>query len=263
MKLVLTSDYFWPHVGGGVERVTFEVARRLARRGHHVEVLTLGSPEDPAQARVEGVHVRRFPRLDLSRVTGLSVSIPRSRGLAAAVGGADVVNVHNLYFGTSALAGLRSRQPVVATLHVESFDRAGGALRGATHLYERTIGRRLLERSRFVTAVSDAVARRALRLGAREVQVIPNGIDARSFVPNGGLRTNRILFVGRLTRNKGPHVLLQALPEIQRAHPGTGLDIVGEGPLAARLQSRASRLSGVRFVGRVESLVGHLQHAAL
>ena len=40
MRILLTTDYYWPYKGGGVEVVVKELAERLAEKGHEVMVLT-------------------------------------------------------------------------------------------------------------------------------------------------------------------------------------------------------------------------------
>lgn len=62
------------------------------------------------------------------------------------------------------------------------------------------------------------------------------------------------VYVGRLSREKGVGVLLDAWPQVLRALPGARLLIVGDGPLRATLEARAAtpEMAGsVRFTGWV------------
>ncbi len=64
-------------------------------------------------------------------------------------------------------------------------------------------------------------------------------------------RDEIILFVGRLTWLKRPHLLVMALPALLKMHPGAKLVCVGGGPLKGMLRRLATRLGAsesVRFV---------------
>lgn len=124
-------------------------------------------------------------------------------------------------------------------------------------------------------APSQAVAARLYELGvpAARVARMPRGIDLDLFTParrdahafadlddaSGGLgagggrsRALTVLYVGRLSREKGLDALLDGFAVAARAMPQARLLIVGEGPAAAALSERTER-SGlgaqVRFLG--------------
>jgi glycosyltransferase involved in cell wall biosynthesis len=59
------------------------------------------------------------------------------------------------------------------------------------------------------------------------------------FTPGGARDVNRLLFVGRLTAQKGIESLIEALAKMCQ---NATLDVVGDGPLAPHLAERASAL---------------------
>jgi glycosyltransferase involved in cell wall biosynthesis len=89
------------------------------------------------------------------------------------------------------------------------------------------VARPLLRRARAVIAVSEALAAEARRLGAREVRVIPNGIELPAEIGEEA-DPPEVLFVGRLSPEKGVDDLLGAAD-------GLNLAVVGDGPLRARV----------------------------
>ena len=96
---------------------------------------------------------------------------------------------------------------------------------------------------------NSAATRAALEAeGFADVDAIPYGVPppprrpALADVPTA-------VFCGRLTRQKGVHVLLDAWPAVVRRIPAARLLIVGDGPERAVLQRR--QLSGVSFCGMV------------
>lgn len=80
-----------------------------------------------------------------------------------------------------------------------------------------------------------------------EVAYLPNCVDADAFEPAYDWQEESIVYVGRLSREKGLETLIEAvreLPEIQ-------LKIIGDGPLKEQLQEKvtAARINNVALLG--------------
>jgi glycosyltransferase involved in cell wall biosynthesis len=106
---------------------------------------------------------------------------------------------------------------------------------------------------RFITP-SDCLGRQlANSLTGIQVATVPN------FVPTAdgeeGAR-NGLLFVGRLSREKGVDVLLRAMAIVRREEPGATLTVVGDGPAGPLLRALARQLGldrAVTFTGEVDN----------
>lgn len=75
-----------------------------------------------------------------------------------------------------------------------------------------------------------------------------------------------LVAAGRLARQKGFDVLLDAMPVVLERFPGARLTILGEGPLRSSLAEQASRLNlteAVRFPGFEQAPWRYLKHADL
>lgn len=75
-----------------------------------------------------------------------------------------------------------------------------------------------------------------------------------------------LVAVGRMTRQKGFDVLIDAMPAILACLPAADLTILGEGPLAPELTSQAQRLgltNAIHFGGFQENPWRYLKHADL
>ena len=116
---------------------------------------------------------------------------------------------------------------------------------------------------RFVTA-SEFAAGQLVRLGlpAERIEVIPNHLSLDAFAPGTRAHEGRYaLMLGRLAREKGPEVAVEAA-----ALSGVPLKVTGSGPLEGEVRALAARLSApVEFLGRVEraELEGLLAGAAM
>jgi phosphatidylinositol alpha-1,6-mannosyltransferase len=94
-------------------------------------------------------------------------------------------------------------------------------------------------------AVSDFIAAKLRALGfGGAIEVIPAGVrlDRMAFreaEPDGA---PRIVYVGRLTQQKGLAILLEAMPLILEAAPAARLEVIGGGPMRGKLERLAQRL---------------------
>ncbi len=98
-----------------------------------------------------------------------------------------------------------------------------------------------------VVCVSEAVGQGMRRMApAKRVVVIPNWVPVMPPRKSRGPRKSslRLLFVGRLERHKGLHLLLEALKDMS----GYELSVLGDGSERSHLQSLATRLN-VHFYG--------------
>jgi glycosyltransferase involved in cell wall biosynthesis len=138
-----------------------------------------------------------------------------ARAARRAARDADVLHAHWL---PSALPALATGKPFVVQLW-------GTDVELARHV--RWIVRLLLRRARIVLCPSIALAERAHMLGAREVRIVPSGVSSPDTV---GPSENppHVLFVGRLSIEKGILEFLQATEGMPRV-------IVGDGPLRDRV----------------------------
>ncbi|MEO8196997.1 MAG: glycosyltransferase family 4 protein [Thermoanaerobaculia bacterium] len=259
----------------GPERHLLELLPGLAARGFTVEVALLyrRRPGDPVQHPLVG-------ELAVAGILGLQIDDPDRAGravgrvLAERLRRGDVAALHGHDPKSdwviarardaqgSAVEPGKSRAPIrrLATLHL--YTRTTLPLR----LYRR-LDLALVRRFDGVVAVTAALA--AELAGGTRCRVIPNGIDgeslrARAAAALPALRRELaglagreaaplLVAAGRLTRQKGFDVLLEALPALLTGHPGLLLCLAGEGPERAALAAQARRLElgdRVRFLGQ-------------
>jgi len=220
-----------------------EVARRLARSGADVTILTTDpSGGLPRRESVDGVEVRRVRAWPAERDYYVAPGIYRE----LAEGPFDLVHVQGYQTFVAPIALLaaeRRRLPTVLTFH------GGGhssRLRQAIRPLQIATLRPLLARAdRLVTLAPferDEYARR-LRLPPERFAVIPNGSDLPAAAAVDVRReAGRIASLGRLERYKGHHLVLAALPHLLARRPDARLWIGGHGPEEEALRRLAHEL---------------------
>lgn len=263
MRILMFSDYFPPHLGGGVEKVVAELSDGLVRKGHTVAVLTLRTCNAPAAETNGALTIYRVPAVNLSNYLGVQLAVSMQiMGVAARLirdFRPDVIHAHNMFFRTTEAAALMRKLfhiPLVTTLHLGRMDKSSRLLGIMVHIYESIIGKFIIKNSDHIIAVSNEVAENARRIGGDSVPVtvVPNGVDASLFRPDSKLpgESEVVLFVARLVHNKGPQTLIKAIPLVLRVHPQAKFVFVGDGPLKSSLQDLAAGQGiyhAVRFLG--------------
>jgi glycosyltransferase involved in cell wall biosynthesis len=183
-----------------------------------------------AGLEVAVVSPQDFPHLGIAYGDGIAQNLRRAPWKAALVPAflaayaraarsashdADVVHAHWLPSGFAALASGRPYLLQVWGTDVELARRLPALFRP------------VLRRARIVIAASSALARDARALGAREVRLIPNGVDIPEHVGRPE-EPPHVLFAGRLSEEKGILEFLEATEGLARV-------IVGDGPLRSRV----------------------------
>jgi alpha-1,6-mannosyltransferase len=95
--------------------------------------------------------------------------------------------------------------------------------------------------------VASPVIRDVLALhGITNTEIAPLGVDTGIFRPGGGRRGSVILFVGRLTREKGLETVLETFRIVSGRRPSR-LVIVGDGIQRPRVEELASGSQGITY----------------
>lgn len=232
---------------GGLERVVLGLTTGLRLAGHEPRVAAILDPgvsDHPLVRALEGAGVPVHPipvggrayRMERARIQ----EIGRDHGI-------DVLHTHG-YHPDVVDGGVARRLhvPVVSTVHGFT----GGGWRN--RLYE-WLQIRAYRRYDAVIAVSDPIVQRVTRGGVppARVHLVPNAwceipgtrplerVPARDAlqVLRGG---PRIGWVGRVSREKGPDVMIDALARLGRPH--VQLSIIGDGPALKHARARAEAL---------------------
>ncbi len=273
MRILLLSHGYAPTLSG-VTILVEKLARDLVERGHQVAVVTASEVKRPYRAN-DG-------RVQLIRVRSVRNPVWSEGPIPVLTNGAlahivsefqpDVIHTHENFIMAIQLARLRRGVgvPIVLSCHALP-EFVAQFLPGAAKLDQLAV--RLTWRymiallNRFDTVVFPTKTHRDLYVKQglwTNCAVISNGVDTGRFYPGDDWdeelekrydlpEGQRILYVGRLCRDKNLETLIRAMPEIralQQAH----LLLVGRGDFSPKLEELVRELglqACVHFLGYV------------
>jgi glycosyltransferase involved in cell wall biosynthesis len=250
MRIALVSQEYPPETAkGGIGSQTFHKAHGLTALGHEVHVISRSSTGEQTERDDNGVRVTRVPGLE-SRMpvhTEAADWVSYSGQVAAAVASIhekspfDIVDFPE--WGTEGFVHVLNRTewnhiPTVIHLHgpLVMFARAMGwpdvnseFYRAGTFMEGTCLRLADAVFSSSQCSVDWCVKEYGLR--REDIPIIHTGVDTKLFSPRNVPKDARptIVFAGKLVRNKGVHLLVEASGGLAKEFPGLQLRLLGRG----------------------------------
>jgi alpha-1,3-mannosyltransferase len=255
MKTLQIVRQFHPSTGG-MESYVSNLCRQLVMRGHSADVATLdylfkSKTPLPPYERWENIDIIRLPSHGNARyfiAPKLLDVVPRY----------DLLHVHGVDFFIDLLGGLKraNSRPVVLSTHGGFFHTRW--FPQFKQAYFHTITRKSLKGVDRVIACSPRDREVFSRVSDR-VSLVENGIDFQSFAGvEKEIVPGRLVFVGRISRNKGLDRLIRTLAMLRRSRPDVRLVIVG--PDWENLRAGLEELAARSGVSEAVTFTGPLSH---
>ena len=173
----------------------------------------------------------------------------------------DLIDTHDwITFAAGVRARAVSGKPLIAHIHATEYDRCGGP--GNPEIHRRECAG-MLEADRVIS--NSAMLRRRVmqhyQIPGEKIDVVHFGIDL-TLEQDGGedlpVAAGRptVLFLGRVTRQKGPEYFLEVARRVADHVPGAQFLLAGTGDLLPRVIERAVELDladRVHFAGPVQA----------
>jgi glycogen(starch) synthase len=168
----------------------------------------------------------------------------------------DVIHAHDwMTFEAGIMAREVSGKPLVLHIHSTEYDRSSFSPNPA--IFE--IEKRGLEHADKIIAVSGRVKKLLTTyydIPAGKIEVVYNAIDAKAIAvaspDKSKVNSKKVLFVGRLTAQKGPERFIDIAIELHKQYPDITFTIAGDGYLRLALEEKVkinNLQHAVKFLG--------------
>ncbi len=260
-------------VGGLAAHVT-ELAAAIERKGNEVHVFTRMGENQPHYEQIDGVHYHRCP-FDLDPdFPGEVYNFCRSLvhhvfETEDYVGPFDLVHGHDWLTGPALTWIKQGRGRRTAwTVHSTEYGRCGNQFFGGNSERIRHAEREAGWVTDRVLAVSGSVQGEIMwmyEVPGERIRVVHNGVSPHKYgrwVDPGAIKARygiapmdaTVLFTGRMVYQKGPDLLLEAVPKVVNSYANAKFVFVGDGDMRQYLEETA-RNNGCdgacRFLGRI------------
>lgn len=283
MNVLVTTSTFprWPNDAGSP--FVYELCQRLKEQGLNVVVLAPHARGARKLEAVEGIKIFRYQYLPemlegLTYDGGILSNLRANKfnylgvpfflffqlwAIRRVVKAEQIKTLHAHWILPQGLVAalykrmFNPRMKIVCTAH-------GSDLLALRSPFLRWLKRLALREIDRLTVVSHALEDEVRQLAVDiPVEVLPMGVDLAHFTPDHysdaikekhGVQGELLLFVGRLSEEKGIEYLIKAMPQILVRLPAAKLLIVGSGPLENKLRALVEKTgiaANVVFVGSV------------
>lgn len=252
-KILIFSVAYRPFIGGA-EVAVEEITKRLSGQGFSFDLLTVNlDGKQKSEEIINGVRIFRMGKGTLGKFLFPFTAFFTARKLHRQNHyNATWASMAN-YAGFAALFFKIFEPAVPFILTLQEGDPIPEIKRKVWFVYP--LFKMIFRRADKVTAISDYLAKWGKAMGAKNVVVIPNGVDIEKFkTKSEKLKTDEVMLIttGRLVKKNGIGDIISALKFLPE---NVKLLIVGEGELLHNLQLTTNNLrleNRVRFVGFVQ-----------
>jgi glycosyltransferase involved in cell wall biosynthesis len=257
---------------GGAAVVVTELSAAMERHGHEVHVFTRMAPGQRYHSLIDGVRYHRCPYPahhdfvdDVNNMCRAIVD--RFFAVEDMVGNFDIVHAHDWLAANAMIWIKQGRGPkCVFTIHSTEYARCGNTFPGGQSARVRDQERAGTYWADKVMCVSNATKNEAMwmyEVPDWKASVVYNGVSSDRFNKDVDVESVKqaygihpmeptVLFCGRLEWQKGPDLLVEAIPLVLRGRPNAKFVFAGDGGMRPELERRAWQIGAgdaVRFVG--------------
>jgi len=266
MNICLVSREYPPETfWGGIGRYTYLLARGLANKGHEVHVIVQTFKDQECHYIHCGVYVHKIKRPEFFKIKidsresirRLEYSWRVYKKILELIEKYNIQLVESPNFSAECVIySLFKKIPLLTRIHtpyqevVENFGWKWTWDRKLSSFLEKI----LIKRSNIITCSTSIYAeliRKKYKLKKEKVRVIPLGIELADgehikFIEDPKGKFN-ILFVGRLERRKGVHILMESIPEVIKEIPEVEFIFVGRDTFFQKDESSFRSIRGKSF----------------
>ncbi len=268
MKIAFVYDAVYPWIKGGAEKRVYELAKRLAKRGHEVHWYGIGwwwPEKGKADIELDGIYLHGVCKpMDLYNNKRRSIKeaiyfalklFPKLMDQRF-----DIIECQGFPFFscfTVKIHSLFGKSKLIITLH-EVWNDYWYEYLGKAGIFGKIVEKLIVNLTDKIIVVSAKTKRDLRRIKKSENSiVIPNGVDLAYINKiKASNEKSDIIFAGRLIKEKNVDILIKAISLVKKKIPDIKCFIIGDGPEKKKLEKLVQNLNiqnNVVFKGFMEN----------
>ena len=253
MKIVILTGMFQIDHVNGTEVATYNIAKTLAKKGHDVHIIASGNRKFPREGREDNFYVHRvfYPRIPSLGVLYFWLKIP----FYIKKIDPDIVHCQATQIGFPALLyKIFFKTPYIVW--------GRGSDIYFNWKFSQLMNKLVLDSADEVIALTEDMKKKTQEFYKKDIFVIPNGVNLENLIGLSketargrlkiGINEKIIIFVGRLSIEKGAMYLIKAMGIIKEKNPELRLLLVGYGSEEKKLMKLVKDMGlrhNVDFIG--------------
>lgn len=228
LAFVCTEKLPSPAIKGGAIQMMIDGVSPFLSENYNLTIFSVSDPSLPTTEEIDQIKYIRVPRANY--YYHVASHLAKEEPF-------DVIHVFNRPKAIPIYKAASPESQFVLSLHNEMF---------AEHKLSDEEGKQVVETVSSIMTVSEYIRRTViLRFpeATEKTHVVYSGVDLKQFEPKWTKRGQEIssylkqknnlsgkkviLFIGRLSKTKGPHLLIQAMPHVLKKYPDAVLVICG------------------------------------
>jgi glycosyltransferase involved in cell wall biosynthesis len=239
MKVLMLGWELPPQITGGLGTATAGILRGLSRRGVDVRLVL------PAETSTPGAYA--------AYGQGLLAAVEQHARRAGEIARSEAHDLVHAHDWMSVPAGIAARaaggRPLFWHVHSTEYDRSPGGADPRIVAIEQQ-GLDAADRVVCVSHYTAGVLRERFRVDPAKLRVVHNGVEPRAAGPRAQKTIPEpiVLFLGRVTQQKGPDTFLHAAARVVQVFPRVKFVVAGTGDLLPGTIEDCARLGLARHV---------------
>jgi glycosyltransferase involved in cell wall biosynthesis len=252
-------NFEFPPLGGGASPLCFDIAKRIIKEGHSIDLITMNYKGLKKYEKIEGINVYRVPcirrKKEYSTTLELFTYLPTAFLKALKLTKKNKYDINHTHFiiPTGIISYLLKKirkLDYVITSHGSDVPEYNPDRFKLEHKLIIPMWKLIIKNAKRIITPSEHLKNLILKkYKTDKIKVIFNGINIEEKVEEE--KEKIILFAGRLLERKGVQYIIEAIENLDLK--GYKVIIAGDGPYRKKLEQIAEkRKSKVQFIGWID-----------
>jgi glycogen synthase len=261
MKILMLTWEYPPISYGGLARHVQDLSEAIAKQGHDIYIITQGDNNIPQRETYKGIKIiRTTPSLIkgnnfLDGIFQLNFQILEEIfKFREELKDIDIIHGHDwLIFWASKVLKHSLRKPLLFTIHATEYGRNQGIYNDMQRYINDLEWYATYEAWKVIVCSKymESEIKGLFQIPSDKVKILENGVNPENYKAKYSEEFKKkyahpnekvVFFLGRIVREKGVQVLIQAIPEVLKYEPNTKFIIAGKGPFLDSLRKQADYL---------------------